>query len=82
MSARGQIPYGKVKKMLANCAPGYSIRPTRHRSQILFNGKRHLFPKGPHKSGNNYPVAIGHVRALAKDFDILDCAKENLPQLR
>ena len=82
MPARGQIPYRKVKKMLDDCAPGYTTRLTRHRRQFRFNGKVHRLQKGPHGSTKNYPVAIGQVRALAKDFSVLDCAKEHLPQLR
>ena len=82
MPARGQIPYRKVKKMLDDCGPGDTTRLTRHRRQFRFKGKVHRLQKGPHGSTKNYPVAIGQVRALAKDFEILDCAKERLPQLR
>lgn len=78
---KGQIPFKKVMKMLAYCAPGFTTRPTQHRRQITFNGTVHRIQKGPHGT-KNYSVDIGQVRAMAKDFDILECAKKKLPQLR
>ena len=82
MSAKGQIPIRQVKKMLDDCAPGHTTRDTQHRKLIRYNGKTHRFQKGPHGSQRSYSVAIGQVRALAKDFEILDCAKAHLEQLR
>ena len=58
MGAKGQIPFKRVKNMLERCAPGYSIRKTEHRQQILFRAKIHRFRLGPHGAKRSYRVSI------------------------
>jgi hypothetical protein len=65
----------QVVKMLDECAPGYTIRLANHSRVIHFNKMLYrTFPK-------HDPVENGHVRKLARFFNIQDCASKHLPNV-
>ncbi len=64
--------------MLAECAPGHTIKLTTHYYRITFKDLVYAtFPKGEHGKSNP-PIEFGHVKRLARYFDILDCTKRFL----
>jgi hypothetical protein len=66
-------PLSKVEKMLAECAPGYTIRLANHTRVIQFGGKVYrTFPKAD-------PMEVGHVRKIARFFGIQACAAKHFP---
>ncbi len=68
--------------MLDSCAAGYTRRQTNHHWVIRYQGKVYPgFPLGEHGKRTNVNIQIGHVRHVARLFEIDDCAKRHLPQL-
>jgi hypothetical protein len=64
----------QVKKMLKECAPGYTIRLATHSRVIHFKNKVfRTFPK-------HDPVENGHIRKLVRFLEIKPaCAVKHLP---
>jgi hypothetical protein len=62
--------------MLEICAPGYARKLREHNWLVTWNGRS--FPNLP-----KYPeIQIGHVRKMARSLGIVECARQQLPQLR
>jgi hypothetical protein len=60
--------------MLEKCLPGHQRKTTDHYYRITHQGKVYpSFPKGDHGKANP-PIESGHVKRLARFFDIYDCA--------
>lgn len=70
-----QVPLDAVWAMLDECLPGYTARLDDGRPQYFG------FPSGP-KGSSNPEIEIGHIRKMARYFGILDCAKQEIEQLR
>jgi hypothetical protein len=76
-----QVREAVVWRALEECAPGYSVEEKTHRKWIFHNGKVYRgFPKGEHGT-RNPEVEIGHVRRLARFFEILCCLRTIVSQL-
>lgn len=81
MSPARVIRINLVWEMLNECAPGYTSKPSDHYHVISFRAKRFFFPLGPHGARNNPEIEAGHVRGLARQFGIEDCARVKLGDL-
>ncbi|MEE8584837.1 MAG: hypothetical protein V3T83_08300 [Acidobacteriota bacterium] len=81
MASTGQIQFKLVKKMLENCAKGYSMNPQTHRIWVYYDGREASLPKGPHGKRRNRSIEIGHIRHMVHHFQIEECASQHLPQL-
>jgi hypothetical protein len=78
----GCISFKEIREMLDACAPGARIVPKKHRNWVLYNGKTYRnLPLGEHGARKNPEIEIGHVRKLARHFEILPCAKSHIPNL-
>jgi hypothetical protein len=65
----------EVWAALEKCTPDMTVVVKTHRKWITVGGKTFRgFPNGAH-GGRNPEVEIGHVRRMARFFDILDCMK-------
>jgi hypothetical protein len=83
VSTLGPIPWKSIKKMLDGCAPGWRYVDKKHKRWVYFGaGEPFKLPLGPHGKRQHHDLQVGHVRALARHFDIIDCAKQHLEQLR
>lgn len=83
MGSFGTIALQAIWTMLENCAPGHAREPKTHYWVIRFGDKTYpTFPLGPHGKRNNPEIQVGHVRRMARFFGILECAKDQLAQLR
>lgn len=66
------VSFVDVKRMLAQCAPGYEIEIKTHFRSIRWN--QLTFPTLP-KHDN---IEIGHVKKMARALGILQCALDFL----
>ena len=83
MSSSGTIALGEIWSMLDHCAPGYSKKERKHNWLVMYRGISYpSLPLGPHGARKNPEIQIGHVKNLARQFRILDCARTQLEQLR
>ena len=84
MPGRGRIQLRRVFEMLNACAAGYTAIETRHHWRILYRSQTSWLPKGEHSQQGNLraEIDLGKVRSVCRRFDILDCAKRTLAQLR
>lgn len=66
--------------MLGVCAPGARIEPRKHRNWVHYNGQTYRgLPLGKHgKSRQNAEIEKGHVKKMARFFEILPCAQQHL----
>ena len=68
--------------MLRACAPGHTIRRTKHSQVVTYNGKTSRLPLGSQgKQTNSTEIESGHIRQLVRHFGILEVAKEHLPEI-
>lgn len=84
MGSYGRIRISEIKRMLDECAEGYEwVDSKPHNFQVKWKDKTYpSLPKGEHgKSASKIEIERGHVRKMARFFDILDCAKKALEQL-
>lgn len=78
MGSFGQVPLKDVWAVLAECLPGHTITLKTHPYWIAHNNRLYAsFPKGAHGKSNP-PIDVGHVKRMARYFDILDCARREL----
>jgi hypothetical protein len=72
--------------MLDDCAPGNTRKQYTHSWKIEW--KRHCFPRlplgahGRRRRTNQAEIELGHVRQMARQFGIVDCARRFIPQLQ
>ena len=70
--------------MLKECAPGHELMEADHYWHVRHRGVTfdHL-PKGKHsqRRSKRADLEFGHVRALARQLGIEECARKYLPQL-
>jgi hypothetical protein len=82
MTSYGQVSLKEIAQMLDDCAPGAVIVPKPHHNWIAWNGKTYrALPRGKHGARRNPEIEIGHVRKMARFFEILPCAQRNIPAL-
>lgn len=81
MATHGKLVHWKdIRDMLDACAPGWRYEDKKHRRWVYYGKVKEAFklPLGQHGRRRNPEIQPGHVRGLARHFDILDCAKELL----
>ena len=80
MAGSGTVTLKEISGMLNVCAPGARIEPKEHRNWVLYNGMIYRgLPLGKHgKRRENAEIEKGHVKKMARFFEILDCAKQHL----
>ncbi len=82
MTSSGTVALKEVWSMLGRCAPGHRRQERDHHWCIYFQNRTYpTFPRGEHGARKNPEIQIGHVRKMARHLGILDCAREQLPQL-
>lgn len=71
----------EIRRMLKECAPGFSIEQKVHKQWVRYKGKTAHLPKGEH--GKKDPeIEKGHIKHMLKHLEIdLECAKQHLPIL-
>ena len=84
MPGHGRIQVRKIFEMLDECAAGYTVIETRHHWRIHYRKQTSWLPKGEHSRQGTLrsEIDIGKVKSIGRRFDILDCAKRTLAQLR
>ena len=72
----------KIRKMLDECASGYSIDKKEYKQWVQYNGKTSYLPKGAH--GKRDPeIEKGHIKQMVNHLEIdLECAKQYLTIFR
>jgi len=82
MATSGLVTLKEIREMLDACAPGARIVPKEHHNWVLWNGRTYRgLPLGKHGKRVNPEIEGGHVRRMARFFEILECAKKHLPQI-
>ena len=72
----------KIRKMLDECASGYSIEKKEHKQWVRCNEKTYHLPKGEH-STKDPEIEKGHIKRMVNHLEIdLECAKQHLPILK
>ena len=68
--------------MLDVCAPGWTRRETAHNHRIsLPDGRLYpSLPVGEHGHRRDAQIKGGHVRNMARQLGIEDCAREQIPE--
>ena len=84
MVTRGRIAWKQIRKMLDDCTDGWHFTDKTHKRWIYVGDhpSSYKLPRGAHGKRTNPEIEVGHVRGLVRHFDIVDCAKEHLEQLR
>jgi hypothetical protein len=78
MSSSGTVTLKEIKAMLDACAPGARIVIKPHKIWVYYKDKAYRgLPRGEHGS-ENPEIEKGHVKRMARHFDILECAKSFL----
>lgn len=79
MGSTGLVSLKEIKKMIDDCAPGAVIEFKPHKTWVHWNGRTYWgLPLGKHGARQNPEIEIGHVKKMARFFEILDCAKKSL----
>lgn len=85
MTSSGVVEIQQIQAMLAECAPGHSIKTTEHYHCVMWNRRTYpSLPLGAHgkKRERKAEIRIGHVRHRIRLLGIdADCAKKHIPQL-
>lgn len=76
-----QLKLNDVWAMLDACAPGHKKKQGRHRWRVLFNDRFCWLPLGAHGHRRNPEIEVAQVQALARQFDIVDCANREISSL-
>lgn len=83
MSSSGLVKFKEIKAMLDVCAPGAVIEHKLHHTWITWSGRTYRgLPLGKHGHRRNSEIQVGHVKRMARFFEILYCAKQEIPALR
>jgi len=83
MPSSGQVRFKEIVEMLDVCAPGADIQHKLHHTWITYNGQTYRgLPLGKHGNRKNAEIEVGHVKRMARFFEILPCAKQEIQALR
>lgn len=83
MTSSGQVRFKEIKRMLDACAPGAVIEHKLHHTWITYGGKTFRgLPLGKHGTRKNPEIETGHVKTMARFFEILPCARREIEALR
>jgi hypothetical protein len=82
MPSHGQVSLKEIEDMFDECAPGAVIIPKPHHNWVIWNGRTYRgLPRGKHGARRNPEIEVGHVKRMARFFDILPCAQRVIPGL-
>jgi hypothetical protein len=82
MASRGTVSLPDIEAMLSDCMPGHTMVKKKHRYLIHWKGKDFgRLPLGEHGKRTRVEIEVGHIRALARAFDITDCAAKHFPHV-
>ncbi|MCB9916292.1 MAG: hypothetical protein H6828_14275 [Planctomycetes bacterium] len=83
MASSGELRLTDIERALEVCLPGCRWVLGVHRWHIYPPGGGAAFylPKGGHGAGRRAVVQRGHVRKLARQFDVLACMQAELDAL-
>ena len=83
MASSGRIRLRDIREALDGCLPGCRWENGQHRWHVYPpNGKPAFYlPKGQHGSGDRAEIERGHIKKMARQFDVLDEMKERLQGL-
>jgi hypothetical protein len=72
----------EVWAALDECAKGWTAKPSKEHWRVFFKGKTfHRLPLGKHGKRVNPEVETGHVRTMARLFEIEECFRRVLPNV-
>jgi hypothetical protein len=78
----GQVSLKEIEDMLEDCAPGAVIIAKVHHNWVIWSGRTYRgLPRGKHGTRRNPEIQAGHVKRMARFFDILPCAQSWIPAL-
>ena len=82
MGASTFIPLARVWAMLDKCAPGWARRDTPHNHRVFLPDGRIYpsLPLGDHGHRRDAAIKGGHVRNMARQLGIEECAKQEIPE--
>jgi len=81
MTSTGLVTLKKIEALLDDCAPGAVIEEKTHHLWVHYQGTTYRgLPRGAHGARKNPEIQVGHVRRMARFFDIVNCAKKHLPR--
>ena len=60
----------KIRKMLNECASGYSIEKKEHKQWVRYNEKTYHLPKGEH-STKDPEIEKGHIKRMVNHFQVV-----------
>lgn len=79
------LKWADVRKMLDECAGGWSDEVKTHNRLIRYSGKLAKLPLGEHskrgESEGRAEIEIGYIEKMVHLFGIEECAQRNLKQL-
>lgn len=79
MGSSGLVNLKEIRRMLDDCAPGAVIESKLHKNWVHWGGRTYRgLPLGKHGNRQNPEIEVGHVKRMARFFEILDCAKKSL----
>ena len=82
MPSHGQVSLRDIEDMLDDCAPGAVIVPKPHHNWVVWNRRTYRgLPRGKHGTRKNPEIEVGHVKRMARFFEILPCAQSRIPAL-
>lgn len=82
MPSHGQVSLRDVEDMLDDCAPGAVIVPKPHHNWVIWKSRTYRgLPRGKHGARKNPELEVGHVKRMARFFEILPCAQSRIPVL-
>ena len=82
MPSSGQVSLKEIEDMLADCAPGAVVVPKPHHNWVVWKSKTYRgLPRGKHGARRNPEVEVGHVKKMARFFEILPCAQSRIQAL-
>jgi hypothetical protein len=73
-----------VWRALETCAPGFRAEATMHHWVVYPPGggaPYRRLPLGPHGRRDRVRIEAGHIRKMARQFEILDCMKSKIAGL-
>lgn len=81
MAKQAEVPLKAVWKALEECLPGYRKVQKLHNWWVWSpaGGPPFMLPLGKHGRRTNVDIESGHVRSLARHFQIEECMREKLP---
>lgn len=80
MAGVGTVPIAAVWKALDECLPGHRLEEKTHNWWIYpkTGAPYRRFPLGGHGTRKKVRIEVGHVKKMARFFEVLDCVKSEI----